>query len=212
MLKVIGKNINFSGLDKAFIEADTYWPTTLQQIIGGKHYKRSFEAFLTLYISLFQLYIKELFESKTVLKVALSEVISRYLEDKTRDFNQLLHDMTNLNLSEFIDEFNSKLTDQGKMLRNLMNLVKIMLLFIRAIGQGIWDLHLTSLEMFVKYFFAYDQINYARLTPVYLSELFALKSQDQQSWEFLELGNFSVNKSQGPFCALGIRSCPGEGK
>ena len=67
---------------------------------------------------LFQLYIKELFESKTVLKVALTEVISRYLEDKTRDFNQLLHDMTNLNLSEFLDEFDSKLTGQGKMLRN----------------------------------------------------------------------------------------------
>ena len=33
--------------------------------------------------------------------------------------------------------------------------------------------------------------------------MLALKSQDQQSWEFFELGNFSVNKSQVPFCALG---------
>ena len=79
---------------------------------------------------LFQLYIKELFESKTVLKVALTEVISRYLEDKTRDFNQLLHDMTNLNLFEFLDEFDSELTGLGKMLRNFINLVEIMLLFI----------------------------------------------------------------------------------
>ena len=120
MLKVIGKNINFSGLDEAFIEAEIYRPTTLQQIIGGK-YKKSFEAFLTLYMSLFQLYIEELFESKIVLKVALSKVISRYLEDKTRDFNQLLHNMTNLNLSEFLDEFDFKLTGQGKILRNFMN-------------------------------------------------------------------------------------------
>ena len=90
MLKVIGKNINFSGLDEAFIEAEIYRPSTLQQIIGGK-YKRSFEASLTLYMSLFRY-----FESKIVLKVALFKVISRYLEDKPRDFNQLLHDMTNL--------------------------------------------------------------------------------------------------------------------
>ena len=90
-------------------------------------------------MSIFQLYIKELFESKIVLKVELSEVISRYLEDKTRDFNQLLllHDMTNLNLSEFSDEFDSKLTDQRKMLRNFTNLVEIMLLFIRATRQRI---------------------------------------------------------------------------
>ena len=46
-LKIIGKNINFSGVDEAFIEADIYGSTTLQQISGGKHYKRSFEAFLT---------------------------------------------------------------------------------------------------------------------------------------------------------------------
>ena len=98
---------------------------------------------------LVQLYIKELFESKIVLKVALSEVISRYLGDKTRDFNQLLHDMTNLNLSEFLDEFDSKLTDQGIILRNFMSLVEIMLLFIRATREGIRDLQLTSLEMFL---------------------------------------------------------------
>ena len=135
MLKVIGKNINFSGLDETFIGAEIYGPTTLQQIIGGKHYNRSFEAFLTLHMSLFQFYIKELFESKIVLKVALSEVISHYLEDKTRDFSQLLHDMTNLNLSEFLDEFDSKLTGQGKMLRNFMNLVEIMLFLIIATQQ-----------------------------------------------------------------------------
>ena len=154
-------------------------------------------------MTLFQLYTKELFESKIVLKDPLSEVISRCLEDKTRDFNQLLHDMANLNLSEFLDEFDSKLTGQGKMLRNFMNLVEIMLLLIRATRQGIWDLHLTSLEMSFKYFFAYDQINYARFTPVYLSEMFSLKRRDQQTLEFLVAGNFSVNKSQVPFCALG---------
>ena len=66
------------------------------------------------------------------MKVALSEVISRYLEDKTRDFNQLLHDMRNSNLFEFLDEFDYKLTRQGKMLRHFMNLVEITLLFIRA--------------------------------------------------------------------------------
>ena len=97
------------------------------------------------------------------------------------------------NFSEFLDEFDSKLIGQAEMLCNFVNLVDIMLLFIRATWQGIWDLHLlASLEMFVKYFFffAYYQINYARFTPVYLSEKFALKTQDQKSWEFLESGNF----------------------
>ena len=97
------------------------------------------------------------------------------------------------NFSEFLDEFDSKLIGQAEMLCNFVNLVDIMLLFIRATWQGIWDLHLlASLEMFVKYFFffAYYKIKYARFKPVYLSEKFALKTQDQKSWEFLESGNF----------------------
>ena len=66
-LKVIGKNINFSCLDEAFIEVDIYGPTTLQQVTGVN--QRSFEAFLTLCTSLFQLYVKELLDSKIVLKL-----------------------------------------------------------------------------------------------------------------------------------------------
>ena len=92
--------------------------------------------------------------------------------------------MANLNLSDFLEEFDCKLTGQRKMLRNFMNLVEIMLLFIRAIRQEIWDLQLESLEMLVKSFFAYDQTNNARFTPVKLSEMFALKSQDNNRGSF----------------------------
>ena len=83
-----------------------------------------------------------------------------------------------------------------------MDLVEIMILFIRATRQGLCELHLASLEKFTKYFFAYNQINYARLSPVYLSEMYALKSNDVKTWQFLS-GHFSVNKSHVPFCALG---------
>ena len=58
------------------------------------------------------------------------------------------------NVSEFLDEFDSKLIGQVEMLCNFVSLVEIMLLFIRATWQGIWDLRLlASLEMFFKYFF-----------------------------------------------------------
>lgn len=40
------------------------------------------------------------------------------------------------------------------------------------------EVALSSVELFTKLFFAFDQINYARLTPVYLSEMFALKRND----------------------------------
>ena len=49
MLKVLGKYIDACGLDDSCIEADIYGPNTLEQIKHGKHYKRNFEAYLTLY-------------------------------------------------------------------------------------------------------------------------------------------------------------------
>ena len=52
MLKVVGKYINSSGLDKSFIEAEIYGQNTMEQIINGKHCKQSFVAYLTLYRTL----------------------------------------------------------------------------------------------------------------------------------------------------------------
>ena len=45
-LKIIGKNINFSGVDEAFIEADIYGSTTLQQISGGNIIREVLKHFL----------------------------------------------------------------------------------------------------------------------------------------------------------------------
>ena len=52
-LKTLGKIVDASGLDQTFIEARIYCPNTVEQIKNSKHMKRSFEGFLTLYVSLY---------------------------------------------------------------------------------------------------------------------------------------------------------------
>ena len=54
-----------------------------------------------------------------------------------------------------------------------------------------------------KYFFAFDLQNYARLTPVYLAQMFELEDHNPKTWAFLQ-ANFSVNKSKVPFSATGV--------
>ena len=56
-----------------------------------------------------------------------------------------------------------------------MKVFEHLLLFLRATRQQIWPLHLTSLHALSRYFFTYDTTNYARFTPVYLAQMFALK-------------------------------------
>ena len=84
-----------------------------------------------------------------------------------------------------------------------MKLFELLLLFIRASGDQIWELHLQSLDTLCPYFFALDMVSYAQMTPVYLSQMYALQEKDPQTWEFLFNGGFSVNKWKVPFSSIG---------
>ena len=68
-----------------------------------------------------------------------------------------------------------------------------------VIGKDIFNV----LAAFVKYFFAFDKLNYSRMIPIYISEMFALKESDPELWQEFTTGNWVVNKSQVASCALG---------
>ena len=95
-----------------------------------------------------------------------------------------------------------QLTHQSKFLKNFMVIFENLLMFIRALRQGLWSLHLQSLHHLSKYFFAFDLQNYVRLTPLYLAQMVELKDHHPETWAFLQ-ANFSVNKSNVPFSAIG---------
>ena len=52
-----------------------------------------------------------------------------------------------------------------------MHMVGVMCLYIRAVLTGNWANHLSALEEFVKYIFALNKLNYARMIPTYLAEM-----------------------------------------
>ena len=52
---------------------------------------------------------------------------------------------------------------------------------MRASRDQLWELHSQSVHALYPYFFASNMINYARMTPVYLSQMYALKEKDPQT-------------------------------
>ena len=85
-----------------------------------------------------------------------------------------------------------------------MRMVMEMMLFIRAVQTGDRQLHLTSLQLFTKYFFAHDRLNYARMIPLYLAEMQTLQQSDPEIYEGFLKGNWVVNMNlHVPFCGLG---------
>ena len=57
-LPQIEKYVEHSGQNSAFWETIIYGPTTLDQIIKGKHMKRTIEAYMNLYLALSKRYTK----------------------------------------------------------------------------------------------------------------------------------------------------------
>ena len=60
---------------------------------------------------------------------------------------------------------------------------------VRAVRTANWNLHLQALELFTKYFFAHDRLNYARMIPVYLAEMKSLQKSDPDIYSELLDGN-----------------------
>ena len=89
-------------------------------------------------------------------------------------------------------------------MRQYMQMILDMLLFIRAVRTADWLLHLKALGNFTKYFFAHDKLNYARMMPLYLAEMDSLKTTDPDILQEFLQGNWVVNKNEEvPFCAIG---------
>ena len=74
-----------------------------------------------------------------------------------------------------------------------MHMVGVMCLYIRAVRTGNKVLHLSALEEFVKYIFALDKLNYAHMTPIYLTEMSQLERTYPEIWYVFSNGNWVVN-------------------
>ena len=89
--------------------------------------------------------------------------------------------------------------------RQYMTMVLEMLMFICAIRSADWLLYLQALEIFTKYYFAHDRLNYARMIPLYLAEMKALPEIDADIYREFKDGNWVVNKNPNvPFSGLGV--------
>ena len=178
--KMLGKVIDGNGLDKAFEEALIYGSNTAEQIKDGHHLYRGFEGDQILYLWLFKKYIVSLKDSHPLIEKDLREgIISAItiIENQKQERNESLREnhqklielIFSIDFISLKTEIDEQLTNQAKFLRNYLSLFETLLLFIRVSRQQNWELHLASLHHLCKYFFAFDMINYARLTPVYIA-------------------------------------------
>ena len=57
------------------------------------------------------------------------------------------------------------------------------------------------MEELLPYFHAHDQYNYGRWGLLYVADMLELKTTAPDTWEYFEMGNFSISKHDVPFTA-----------
>ncbi|KAL9962372.1 hypothetical protein ACROYT_G031467 [Oculina patagonica] len=77
-----------------------------------------------------------------------------------------------------------------------MEMVRILLLFIRAQREGNWDLHLYAFHKMLPFSHRYDHTNYARWGPVYLAQMKQLPEEVQTMFD---KGNWGMKVSSWQF-------------
>ena len=77
MLRTIGSYIDSSGIDMCWIESELYGPSTVKQIIDGKHVKRGKRAHMITLQALFSLYLEAVLEGSPDVRCALEELSTK---------------------------------------------------------------------------------------------------------------------------------------
>ena len=76
-----------------------------------------------------------------------------------------------------------------------LEMVSLLLDFIRATREGNWQLHLNCIKDILPWYFAYGHINYARYLPVYLADMLALEDTHPEAHNMLSNGDFGVQRT-----------------
>ena len=211
-LRTIGSYIENSGIDLIWTEADLYGPSTVKQILEGNHVKRGQTAHVITLQALFNLYQEAFLVKYPDLKPLLEQATSRLdeafatnKETVTRAHQEMCQSLKSLDIDTKMEIFEQSTTSPlFTCMRQYMQMILDMLLFIRAVRTADWLLHLKALENFTKYFFAHDKLNYARMMPLYLAEMDSLKTTDPDILQEFLQGNWVANKNEEvPFCAIG---------
>lgn len=171
-LRTIGAFIENSGLDMCCVESDLYGPSTVKHILGGNHLKRGEAAHMVTLQALFSLYQEAFFVRHPAVGTIVEKSANQLSDvcktgdkqDITAKHKELAQTMTSTELAAKMEQFDADHEDSPlfKFTRGYMAMLMEMM-FIRAIRTGDWDLHLEALQLFVKYFFAHDMLNYAHI-------------------------------------------------
>ncbi len=195
--KVIGKHMNSSGRLEAWIESNVLGPKAGENVVSGKSYARGVRVHKLTLQAMWRILMPQLLDYIGGKSISLKEKIL----EKSAQENGLVELISILESQEFSNIIDGFVTSRKDDINfrywwSYMQMVQILLLFIRAQREGLWSLHIHSFQHMLPLFMRYDHTNYARWGTIYLNEMHQLPAEVQQEFDS---GNFVVKRSSLKF-------------
>ncbi len=163
------------------IESEIVAPGSVTGVLSGKHYNRSVRAHKLIYEAM-QMMRFETFEkslSSTPSNNQFHTIGISVLEDSKREMFTEICTSERVNVTKRdYDEFVEKRSEENPTFAfwsKYIDMVQLLLLYIRATRTSDWKLHLSSLRSMIPWFFATDRVNYSRYAPCYWLEMLCLE-------------------------------------
>ena len=103
--------------------------------------------------------------------------------------------------SDFLQHQQSSL---ARLWLSYMDMVSLLLCFIRAGREGDWSDHLSSVGELLPWMFAYDRTNYSRYLSLYWCQMHLLETTRPLVYQQLNSGEFCVQRGTNPFSQIPV--------
>ena len=188
-------------------------PESVNQILNGKEYNYGIRICKVIF-EVLQRAKLDVFE-EWVQKEKKSDIFTNFLECEA--FTELIKKIESImfnaylqSLSALFDayhEFEIKIRNRdfdpmAMFWQSYLNMVQILLDFVKSIRLPDWNLYLQSTERMLIWIHAYDKINYARHFSYYWYSQQKIQNKFPVIYQQFQQGNFSTRRTKGKFNML----------
>ena len=205
-LGCIGKRFGDAGLQDVLIESEVVAIGSMNGVISGKHYNRAVRSNKLMSDALHRMMLQAFLHSLTE---EAANKVEQVMADLQQAFPspQYFEILNSDRFEEFVASFdqfiqagNSKQT--FRFWNSYLDMVEVLLLFLRGTREGNWNLHLASVRRMLPWIFAYDHINYSRYLPVYWLEMRDLLTTHPAVHQQCMEGHFTVQRRENAFAQI----------
>ena len=134
-------------------------------------------------------------EVRSLEQVVSTATMEVQKDVSTSTIQRLYHASELEKLHAKFNKYNESTSKMGRYWLSYIEMVSLLLRFVRSMREGDWSLHLACIRDMVPWMFAYDRTNYSRYLPVYWCDVMSLEEKHPAAHEALQACEFVVQRS-----------------